>query len=116
VPSKSGLVSPPPLRRKLGKGFWSKSNTNIFSPRKSRIRLRKFRASDEAKSEAGTMDNRLWVTSWLRSTPADAKAPNVTIDDTLASPYDDDRPYLPEMGEGQVHEMMGRYPCPPLQN
>jgi len=63
------------------------------------------------QSEAGTMDNRRWVASWLRSTPVDAKAPTVTTDDTPTSPYDDDRPYLPEMGEGQVHEMMGMYPC-----
>jgi hypothetical protein len=68
------------------------------------------------QSEAGTMDNRRWVTSWLRSTPADAKAPTVTTDDTPTSPYDDDRPYLPEMGEGQVHEMMGMFPCPPFLN
>jgi hypothetical protein len=68
------------------------------------------------QSEVGTMDNRRWVTSWLRSTPADAKAPTVTTDDTPTSPYDDDRPYLPEIGEGQVHEMMGMFACPPFQD
>lgn len=108
-------TTPLPLRRKLGKRFWSKSDTNIFSPRKSRTRLRKFRASDEAKSEAGTMDNSRWVASWLRSTPTDAKGSNEKTDDTPTSPYDKYMPYLPEIGEGQVHEMMGMYPCPLLQ-
>jgi hypothetical protein len=109
-------TAPPLLGRKLGKAFWPKSHANLFSINKSRTRLRKFRASDETQSDAGTMDNRRWVMSWLRSTPADAKAPTVTTDDTPTSPYDDDRPYLPEMGEGQVHEMMGMYPCPALQD
>jgi hypothetical protein len=63
------------------------------------------------QSDAGTMDNRRWVNLWLRSTPVDAKAPTVTTDESPASPYDEDRPYMPpEIGGGQVHEMMGKLP------
>jgi hypothetical protein len=64
-------------------------------------------------SEAGTMDNRFWVSNWLRATPADAKAPTVTTDETPMTPYDDERPYMQEVGGTQVHEMMGTSP-PPL--
>jgi hypothetical protein len=68
------------------------------------------------QSEAGTMNNRRWVDLWLRSTPADAKAPTVTTDETPSSPYDEDRPYMPpEIGDGQVHEMMGK-PLNPLNS
>jgi hypothetical protein len=67
------------------------------------------------QSEMGTMDNRRWVTSWLRGTPADTKAPTVTTDETPSSPYDEDRPYMPpEIGGRQVHEMMGMAPRPPF--
>ncbi|TVY40202.1 Kelch repeat-containing protein [Lachnellula occidentalis] len=64
------------------------------------------------QSEAGTLDNRRWVTNWLRATPVDAKAPTVTTDDTPSSPYEEDvssrtdRTDVPEMGDSQVHEMM----------
>ncbi|TVY36673.1 Kelch repeat-containing protein, partial [Lachnellula subtilissima] len=68
------------------------------------------------QSEAGTLDNRRWVTNWLRATPVDAKAPTVTTDDTPSSPdpYAEnfsrtdrtDRTDIPEMGGSQVHEMM----------
>ena len=63
------------------------------------------------QSEAGTMDNRRWVTNWLRATPVDAKAPTVTTDDTPSSPYEEDisRTDVPEMGDSQVHEMMGKF-------
>ena len=58
-------------------------------------------------SEAGTMDNRFWVSSWLRATPSDAKAPTMTTDETPMTPYEDERPYMQEVGGTQVHEMMG---------
>jgi len=58
------------------------------------------------QSENGTVDNRRWVTSWLRT--ADAKALTVTTDETPMSPSEEDGPYMPpEIGGGQVHEMMG---------
>jgi hypothetical protein len=60
-------------------------------------------------TENGTMDNRFWVSNWLRATPTDAKAPTVTTDETPMTPYDDDRPYLQEVGGTQVHEMMGMF-------
>ncbi|KAK0118301.1 hypothetical protein ONS95_012595 [Cadophora gregata] len=69
-------------------------------------RRKLLRSSTGTQSEAGTMDNRRWVTSWLRATPADAKAPTVTTDDTVSSPYEDERPNVPEMAGVQVHEMM----------
>jgi hypothetical protein len=60
------------------------------------------------QSEAGTLDNRFWVSNWLRGTPADAKAPTVTTDETISSPYEEEnRPFMPEVGGTQVHEMMG---------
>jgi Kelch motif len=60
------------------------------------------------QSENGTVDPRRGVLGWLRTVPADAKAPTVTTDETPTSPYDEDNPYLPqEIGGGQVHEMMG---------
>ncbi|TVY88458.1 Kelch repeat-containing protein [Lachnellula willkommii] len=63
------------------------------------------------QSEAGTLDNRRWVTNWLRATPVDAKAPTVTTDETQSSPYEEDvsradRVYIPEMAGKEVHEMM----------
>jgi hypothetical protein len=62
-------------------------------------------------SEAATMDNRFWVTSWLRSTPADAKAPTMTTDETPITVDEYGMPYvLPEAGGAQVHEMMGTFP------
>ena len=64
------------------------------------------------------MDNRGLVARWLRSTPADAKAPTVTTDETPSSPYDEDNPYMPmmpEIGGGQVHEMMGASLFSPFQ-
>ncbi|KAH7391537.1 hypothetical protein BKA64DRAFT_107644 [Cadophora sp. MPI-SDFR-AT-0126] len=69
-------------------------------------RRKLLRSSTGTQSEAGTMDNRRWVTSWLRATPADAKAPTVTTDDTVSSPYEEERPNVPEMAGVQVHEMM----------
>ena len=96
-----------PLRRKLGKGFWSKSDTNIFTIRKSRTRLLK-RARYEAQSETSTMDNRHWVRNWLRSTPADAmKLLTETTDDDPVGLYGANRPSIPEIGGREVHEMMG---------
>jgi hypothetical protein len=66
-------------------------------------------SNNGTQSEAGTMDNRRWVTNWLRATPVDAKAPTVTTDDTTSSPYEEDisRTDVPEMADSQVHEMMG---------
>jgi len=52
------------------------------------------------------MDNRFWVSNWLRATPADAKAPTITTDETPMTPYEDERPYMQEVGGTQVHEMM----------
>jgi hypothetical protein len=72
-------------------------------------RRRKYLRSNPTgtQSEAGTMDNRHWVTNWLARTPADAKAPTVTTDETPMTPYED-LPYnVPEVGGTQVHEMMG---------
>ncbi|KAE8450477.1 hypothetical protein EG329_006207 [Mollisiaceae sp. DMI_Dod_QoI] len=59
------------------------------------------------QSENGTMDNRRWVTNWLRSTPADAKAPTITTDETPTSPYEDEvgRHDMAEVGGQQVFEM-----------
>lgn len=88
---------PSPLRRKLGEGFWSKSDTNILTVRKSWTRLLK-RARYEAQSEAGTMDNRHWVNTWLRSAPA--KTMTGTIDDNPVGPYDEYGSYIPELEGG----------------
>lgn len=73
-------------------------------------RRRKYLKSNPSasQSEAGTLDNRHWVTNWLRTTPADAKAPTVTTDDTPMTPYED-MPYMPEVAGTQVHEMMGKF-------
>lgn len=74
-------------------------------------RRRKYlRSNPTASSESGTMDNRHWVTNWLRSTPADAKAPTVTTDDTPMTPYEDTVAYMPEVAGTQVHEMDGGFP------
>ncbi|KUJ10397.1 uncharacterized protein LY89DRAFT_689663 [Mollisia scopiformis] len=60
------------------------------------------------QSENGTMDNRRWVTNWLRATPADAKAPTVTTDETPVTPYpyEEDRQEMAEVQGQQVFEMM----------
>jgi hypothetical protein len=71
------------------------------------------------QSENGTVDPRRGVLGWLRSVNVEAKAPTVTTDETPSSPYDEDNPYMPpEIGGGQVHEMMGLSPSPfsPSQN
>jgi hypothetical protein len=67
-------------------------------------------------SEVGTMDNRGWVSNWLRTTPAaaDGKAPTVTTDETPMTPYEDERPYMQEVGGTQVHELMGRHLLSPV--
>jgi len=62
------------------------------------------------QSELGTMDNRRWVSNWLRATPADVKAPTVTTEDTGNSDPYPEFPQLaavPEVAGNQVHEMMG---------
>ncbi|KAG4418624.1 hypothetical protein IFR04_008249 [Cadophora malorum] len=69
-------------------------------------RRKLLRSSAGTQSETGTIENRRWVTSWLRATPADAKAPTVTTDDTVSSPYEEEPPNVPEMAGVQVHEMM----------
>jgi hypothetical protein len=73
-------------------------------------RRRKYLKSNPSasQSEAGTLDNRHWVSNWLRTTPVDAKAPTVTTDDTPMTPYED-APYMPEVAGTQVHEMMGKF-------
>jgi len=60
------------------------------------------RASNAAQSESGTMDNRRWIDRWLSGTPADIKAPTVTSDEFTnpISPYVDERPGIPELGQG----------------
>lgn len=70
-------------------------------------RRRKYLRSGGTRSETGTMDNRRWVDSWLRGTPADAKAPTMTTDDTVTTPYSEELPPVIEAGGSQVHEMMG---------
>lgn len=73
-------------------------------------RRRYLRSNPSAsQSEAGTMNNRHWVANWLRSTPADAKAPTVTTDDTPMTPYEDMPFDTPEAGSTQVHELMGMF-------
>ena len=69
------------------------------------------------QSESDTVDSRFWVGQWLRGTPNanDAKAPTVTTDQTdetyPSSPYDyeDIRPNVQEVGDTQVHELMGTF-------
>jgi hypothetical protein len=73
-----------------------------------------FKANGTAtQSEAGTMDNRRWVTNWLRQTPVtvETKAPTVTTDETAISPaYEDEQAYtVPEMADNPVLEMEGTY-------
>ena len=69
------------------------------------------------QSENGTVDPRRGVLGWLRAVPADAKAPTVTTEETPSSPYDDENPYMPpEIGGGQVHEMMGMSSSQSLQS
>lgn len=70
-------------------------------------RRKLLRSSAGTQSEAGTMDHRRGVISWLRATPADAKAPTITTDDTVSSPYEEESPDLPEMAGVQVHELGG---------
>ena len=73
------------------------------------------------QSESGTLDSRFWVGQWLRGTPNanDAKAPTVTTDQTEetypSSPYDYEelRSNVQEVGDTQVHEMMGTLPTIP---
>ena len=63
-------------------------------------------------SENGTMGNHFWVSNWLRGTPADAKAPTITTDETPMTPFADERPHMQEVGGTQVHEMMGGFSLP----
>jgi len=58
------------------------------------------------ESENGTMDNRHRIMSWVRGTPADAKAPTVTTEETPMSHYEEERMDMQEVGGTQVHEMM----------
>ncbi|RDL33728.1 uncharacterized protein BP5553_08096 [Venustampulla echinocandica] len=53
------------------------------------------------QSEPGTMDNRRWVTNWLRATPTYAKAPTVTTDETPMTPRTEEYevPYVPDVPE-----------------
>lgn len=75
-------------------------------------RRRYLRASSTGTpSEMRTIDNRRWVTSWLRSAEH-AKAPTVTTDETPTSPYLEEDPsvaFTSEAGGTQIHEMMGVY-------
>ncbi|CAG8960882.1 hypothetical protein HYFRA_00002419 [Hymenoscyphus fraxineus] len=62
------------------------------------------------QSEQGTLDNRRWVTNWLRNSsspvPVNEKAPTVTTDDThVPLEYEQERAYLPEVGGTQIVEM-----------
>ena len=71
------------------------------------------------QSESDTVDSRFWVGQWLRHTPnandVNAKAPTVTTDQTdetyPSSPYDYDdlRSNVQEVGDTQVHELMGMF-------
>jgi hypothetical protein len=74
------------------------------------------RTSNAAQSESGTMDNRRWVDRWLSGTPADTKAPTVTTDELTnpTSPYVEERPALPELGQGNERfELDGKPPLHP---
>lgn len=81
-------------------------------------RRKTYLQSQQAQSENGTMDNRFWVTNWIRGTTQDHKAATVTTDDTegtQSSPYDDNytdtnRSDVQEVSGTQVHEMMGMLP------
>lgn len=53
-------------------------------------RRRIFKQSHGAQSEAGTMDNRRWVSSWLQRTPVEGKAPTVTTEETTPIAYGGD--------------------------
>jgi hypothetical protein len=84
-------------------------------------RRKYFKSSHGGTSEAGTMDNRRWVTNWLRSTPVDAnaKAPTVTTDETNPiSPagYEEESAYtdpheagVAEIADNPVLEMEGKF-------
>jgi hypothetical protein len=65
------------------------------------------RNGTNGKSENGTMDNRNRIMSWVRGTPADAKALTVTTEETPISHYEEEeRRDMQEVGGTQVHELM----------
>jgi hypothetical protein len=80
-----------------------------------RHQYRKVRASTNP-SEHDTMDNRFWVSNWLRGTPVDAKALTTTTDETPMTPFDEEAPNggvgpyphsieMQEVANTQIHEM-----------
>ena len=82
-------------------------------------RRKLLRSQTATQSESGTIENRRWIDNWLVGTPAvhqEAKeAPTVTSDETPLSAYEEETqvyvrpppPEVPELGDQQVHEMMG---------
>jgi hypothetical protein len=81
-------------------------------------RRRKLLRSRATQSESGTIEHQRWIDNWLIGTAnapmAEHKAPTVTTDETPSSGYEEEsrvyvRPNVSEMGDGQVHEMMGKF-------
>ena len=109
--SDTPSTSSSPVPRKLGKSFWSKSNTNVFGSRiLSRRRRCKFERCD--KEEAGTVGNRFGEYKWAGIISAfnKTKTRSVTTDGTLSSLYKEESLEMldvPELGSLEVHEMIG---------
>jgi hypothetical protein len=116
TPTKSGGGTPsylaPVLAVILGLFFITLVVLGILLWRRRRL-LKTDRTATQ--SESGTMDIRFRVSNWLRGTPIDAKAPTVTTEEPAPTPYKYEASYqMPEVGDTQVHEMMGTYirlPC-----
>ena len=109
-----------PTRLRLGKGFWSKNNTNILNRRLLSRRKRSCKCERCGKNETETLASSLWVGQWLRGTPAtfNDPSPSLTTDESQLYPYDDFEPLMTsaiECGGHQVHEMMGMLPFQPIQ-
>ncbi|KAL2061603.1 hypothetical protein VTL71DRAFT_6980 [Oculimacula yallundae] len=65
------------------------------------------RSSAGTQSEAGTMDNGNLVSRWLHSTPANAKAPTETTEETIYTPHEEEPPplHVDEIDSAQVYEI-----------
>jgi hypothetical protein len=95
-----------PLQRKPGKGLWSKNDTNIFAISIPRTKLfRKTRY--EAQSEADKMDFQQIVHNWLRRSTSEKASIASVCSYTSVGSEKILMPHVPEIADGQTHEMMG---------
>jgi hypothetical protein len=107
VPQTSETANvPSPLRRKPGKGLWSKNDTNIFAISIPRTRLFR-RPRYEVQSEADTMDSWQRVHNWLRRSTSEKAPITSAYSYTSVGSGKILWPHVPEMAGGQIYEMMG---------